>query len=173
MADSGFLIDGQTYEVPDLETFNMDEAMILYDNSKLGLEDFALDEDDPKSAEQLKKNLLHPGYVRTLMTVAYLRGNQGLGREKAEAVIGGSSWFDAYQSYAEKIKAADAGPPEMTPEPEGDADGTTSTSSGHSGDGSTSGSAEPGEIPVPTGTTESDMSQDKGQQMLARGSRLT
>lgn len=159
MADSGFIIDGLHYEVPSLDSFNMDEAQVLYDLSRLTLEDFAVDEDDPAAAAKLHENIKNPGFVRTLMTVAYMRGNRGISRSKAEAVIGGSNLFEALKQFGESVEA-DAGPPEVSrsePEPP-DSDESTASLNGHSGESSTSNSAEPAENPAPTGISESDTS---------------
>lgn len=145
----GFRIDGSDYEIPEFDSFTMGEAMILYDHSKLSLEDFALDEDDPKQAEALRKNILNPGTVLSRMIVAYLRGNPGTSRDAAEAIVEGSNWLETYLSYTERFKG-DAGPPESR----SDEDAESSASSpAPSGESSTPSSGGPDATPEPTGTS--------------------
>lgn len=110
MPESGFIIDGTAYDVPTLDTFSMDEAEILYKCSGLTLEDFAVDEEDPEASEQLIKNIRNPGFIRALMTVAYIRGNPGISQARASSVIGKANLLDAIKEFAE----ADADPPELT-----------------------------------------------------------
>lgn len=106
----GFRIDGSDYEIPELGSFLMGEAMILYDNTGLMLSDFALDEDDPTQAEKLTRNILHPGTVKTRMVVAYMRGNRNASREAAEAIIDQSNWLEAYLGYTAAFRSEDAAP---------------------------------------------------------------
>lgn len=146
----GFRIDGSDYEIPEFDTFTMGEAVILYDLSHLSLEDFALNEDDPKQAEALRKNILNPGTVKARMVVAYLRGNPGLSRDSAEAVVDSSNWLEAYLQYTERFKG-DAAP--LATSTAGDA-ASTESSSAPSGGTSPSDSAEPDETPGATGTSE-------------------
>lgn len=105
-----FRIDGSVYEVPELGTFTMGEALILYDNTGLSLESFVLDADDPKQAQQFTKAILHPGTVFSRMVVAYLRGNPGASREQAEAIIEKGNWLEAYLQYTAEF-GSDASPP--------------------------------------------------------------
>ena len=187
MADAGFLIDGTQYDVPSLDSLNMDEAQILYDTSGLVLEDFAVDEDDPEATGKLQKNLRNPGFIRALMIIAYLRGNGGVSRAKAEAIIGSSNLVSAIEAFVSSV-GSDDGPPAAS------GDDTSSSPNGSSGSASESdsdagvhpalategfainevvSSAAPEEIPEVTGTSESDMPRDKGRELLERGSRLT
>lgn len=142
----GFRIDGSDYEIPEFDTFTMGEAMVLYDHTKLSLDDFVADEDDPKQAEALRKNVLHPGTVLTRMIVAYMRANPGQSRDATEKLIEGSNWLASYSQYLAQFRG-DVSPPDEMPE-------DSSSESEPSGQTSKSGSDEPGEIPEPTGTSE-------------------
>lgn len=116
----GFRIDGSDYEIPELDSFTMGEAFILYQKTAspgipgLSLADFALDEEDPKQAEALRRNLLHPGTVLTRMIVAYMRGNPGASQGTAEALLERANWLQSYVEYAAGL-GADASPPDQTP----------------------------------------------------------
>lgn len=152
MTESGFLIDGTAYDVPTLDSFTMDEAEILYKCSGLTLEDFAIDEEDPSASAQLLKNVRNPGFLRALMTVAYLRGNPGMSTSKAEAVIGKASLVEALESLAE---VGDDGPPEVqrSASEKLGSEGSTASSNGLSGGTSTEDSAEPESLLRATGTS--------------------
>lgn len=117
MADeSGFKIDGKEYPIPGFETFDMDEATILYEHCGMGLEDFAVDEEDPEQLAELAKKIKHPGFIRSLMIVAFLRGNAGSSRQKAETVIGASNLFDAYDAFLKSGGAEDPTEPQKKSE---------------------------------------------------------
>lgn len=146
----GFRIDGSDYEIPEFDTFTMGEAMTLKRLSGLGLEDFALNEDDPVQAEALRRNILHPGVVLTRMVIAYQRGNPGTSIEAAQAIVENSNWLEAFLQYTERFKG-DAGP--LVNENSGP-DESSESSSDPSGGTSVSASAKPGETPEPTGTSE-------------------
>lgn len=154
MADTGFRIDGLVYDVPTLDSFNMDEAEILYKTSGLALEDFAVDEDDPEASARFQRNLRNPGFIRAMMTVAYIRGNPGMSVGKASAVIGKANLIEAVQNFIEA--GSDESPPDQTLSGNGqpDSGASTESSSAPSGWSSTDSSAAPGDPPVATGTSE-------------------
>ena len=88
------------------------------------------------------------------MTVAYLRGNQGISEAKAASVIGQSNLVEALQTFAGTEDDADPPVPSEAPATEGSSD----SPSAPSGDASRNGSDAPGTIPETTGTSESDTS---------------
>lgn len=134
MADTGFLIGEVFYDVPGLDSFNMDEAEILYKCSGLTLEDFALDEEDPEQAAQLAVNIKNPGFVRALMIIAYLRGDSNTTYAKAASVIGKTNVLEALKNLAE----GDVDPPEPTRTENGNADSGESSASSSVPSGGTS-----------------------------------
>lgn len=148
----GFRIDGSDYEIPEFDTFTMGEAVILYDHTKLSLDDFVADPDDPREKEAFRKNLLHPGTVFTRMVVAYLRANRGASRSAAEEIINNSNWWESYQDYLKALTAGDADPP--APSGEDSLPEKPSSSNEDSGGTSSDDSEEPGATPQPTGTSE-------------------
>lgn len=154
MADSAFVIDGMSYEVPTLDSFTMSEAKILYRCSGLSLEDFAIDEDDPEASGKLQKNIRNPGFIEALMTVAYVRGNKGISEAKAASVIGQSNLVEALQTFVGSEDDADPPVPSEAPATEG----SSVSPSDPSGDASMNGSDAPAKTPEPTGTSESDTS---------------
>lgn len=143
----GFVIDGSEYEIPEFDSFTMGEAFILYEHTKLSLDDFVADEDDPKQKEALRKNILHPGTVFTRLVVSYLRGNPGVSQGAAEKIIRESNWLETYKQYLSMFDRGDAVPPAVAP-------GDNSSPSDPSGSTSGIDLGEPGETPEPIGTSE-------------------
>jgi hypothetical protein len=160
--ESGFVIDGKVYEIPGLDTFTMDEAQILYDYAGLTLEDFA--PADPEGSEDEKeehdtefaRKLKNPGFLRTLMHVAYQRGNPKAPRARVKDLIGNANLVEAL----ERIGEADESPPETSSqsEPSSQPPSSEPSRSADSGIPSQSDSDEPDESLEATGTTRSDTS---------------
>lgn len=99
--ESGFLIDGKHYPIPTLDSFNMDEAQILFDYSGLALEDFVpahpeLSDDERATyeAEQLRK-VRNPAFKRALLHVAFQRGNPQAQPAQVRQVVGAVNLLDA------------------------------------------------------------------------------
>lgn len=113
--ESGFMIDGRLYPVPDMGTFTMDEAQILYDYSNLGLEDFAAPEDETEEETERRERRLHnPGFLRALMHIAYARGNPEARPAKIKALIGNANVISAFEHLGAGEEEDDAVPPAMT-----------------------------------------------------------
>jgi len=153
MAETGFRIDGVVYDVPTLDSFTMDEAEILYKCSGLSLEDFAVDEDDPEQAEQFSKNLRNPGFIRAMMTVAYIRGNPGVTPAKAGTIIGKSNLIEAIQNFVGEVDADSPPEPERSGSEKPDSDASTESWSEPSGGTSVEGLAARDDPRVATGTS--------------------
>lgn len=116
----GFTIDGELCEFAQVFSFALDEAQVLYDNTGLTIEDFLpfADEDEDKDT-LLDEKLKNPGFVRTLMHVAYQRKHPGMPAHKVKALIGKQSLVTALQELAgAAAEEDDALPPESTTEQE-------------------------------------------------------
>jgi hypothetical protein len=136
-----FVIQGSDYPVPEWISFTMDESEILYDKAKMTL-------------DQADEDLVFtPGLLSALMLIAYMRGNPGVSRKRAEMVIGAVPLADAIEHLAGD-EEEDAGPPSPAPSE------TASPGEPASSDESPPSTGEPGgndsENPVvrqlPTGT---------------------
>jgi len=127
-------IDGAKYTIPTVDSFDIDEAMILYDNCGLTLEDFAIDPEDIEQLMELQQRIKHPGFMRTLVQVAYQRGNPTVSPAKARAVAGKANVLKIFEEFAE----ADARPPEMTPVRQQSSSENSPPSTPSSGPGSSS-----------------------------------
>jgi hypothetical protein len=158
--ETGFMIDGRLYPVPDLGTFTMDEAQILYELAGLSLEDFAAseDEDDEASAER-RRRLRNPGFMRALMHIAYQRGNPDMKPARVAALIGNANVVQAFEHLVpDEDEGDDASPPDVTSEPAPSSRTSSDDSSASSGGASSNGLGTPDESPVPTGITRSPTS---------------
>lgn len=162
-AETGFNIDGNFYEVPPLDSFDMDEAQVLYDYSGLALEDFIsppdnTPEDDLSAREQRLKN---PGFVRALIHIAYQRGNPDMKPSAVKDAVGHANMLDAYTAMA-SVALEDGEPevpPALTSEPPGSSpsgplenDSLNAKQPVNGGEGSTNGSDAQDRIPASIGT---------------------
>lgn len=152
MAEASFIIDGKEYDIPGLETFNMGEAMILYDRSGLVLEDFAIDETDPLQVQELEQKGKNPGFITALMIVALVRS--GIPRKRAEMMIDGSNLVEVLANMSVEIDEENPTEPQKN-EPLTPLSSTSTDSNGSSsGSDSQTSSEEPEETPVAIGTSE-------------------
>lgn len=146
-----FVIQGSDYPVPDWISFTMDESEILYDKAKITLAD--VDEDTPFT----------PGLLSSLMIVAYMRGNPGMSRKAAEAVVGQIVMAEAIEHLFPKSDEDDAVPPlepsVTEPLDESARNDGSERSSGSSGL-SDSELSQASIHPLPTGTQPSDTPQE-------------
>lgn len=90
-----FEIDGKEYPIPDIETLNMDEAMIMYDYSGM-----TIDEIDETIG-------LHPGLIAGFMHVSYSRKNPGASKAAVTRLIRGANMMDAVKQFAKKAEEAE------------------------------------------------------------------
>lgn len=102
--EAKFVIQGSDYPVPEWITFTMDESEILYDKAKMTL-------------DQADEDLVFtPGLLSALMLIAYMRGNPGVSRKRAETIIGAVPLAEAIEHLAGGTdEEEDAGPPSPAP----------------------------------------------------------
>lgn len=165
-AETGFLIDGKVYEVPMLDSLNIDEAAVLYDYCGIVQEDFAPEPgetEDETDARNLKL-ARHPGFWNALMLIAYQRGNPTVKPAFAKAMIGKTNRLEALSTMVGAEPEADEIPLVLTSEPSDPSSNgllenepSTPDSSVSGGSVSTNGSAGQAGPLVSTGTTRSGM----------------
>lgn len=151
----GFEIDGHVYPIPTWDTFDMDEAQDLYENTGFAIEDLIY---DPKAedADAVQARFSHPGTMRTLMQVAYQRGNPNVTRKAARELIGRSNYAEALVTLLKRNRGdqaplaptASSSPTPLPPSSSPDSE----TSNGPSGNGSETSSDAP-DVPQPTTAT--------------------
>ena len=155
-----FVFDGQRLPIPDLETFTLAESVILYDNTGMTLEDFMPDEElseEAANAERESKGR-HPGFLLTLLHVAYQRAHPKFSVQKVRALIGSANLIEVIEAI-EGIPEDDAVPPsvESTSAPTASSRNASDDSSATSGNGSTNASDAPADGPPATGVLRSVM----------------
>lgn len=138
-----FVIQGQDYPVPEWITFTMSESEILYDKAHMTLDQ--ADED----------MVFTPGLLSALMLIAYMRGNPGVSRKRAELIIGAVPLAEAIEHLAgEDDPEEDAGPPSPAPseiESPGESAKTDESEPSTGSDGE-NGSESQEVVQLPTGT---------------------
>jgi hypothetical protein len=166
-SEAGFEIEGRKYPIPMLDSFDMNEAQILFDYANVTLEDFAPahpdwpDEEREKyEADQLTK-VRNPAFKRALLHVAYARGNPGQQFEFVREIIGRANTLDVTVAL---LTEDDASPPVETSSPRPPSRSTdtrTLSKPEASGTGSPNGSDAPDVSPASTGDSSSDTSSQE------------
>jgi hypothetical protein len=153
----GFTIEGKVYPTAPMQDWDMDESQILYDYTGLALEDFSPDPDLPPEDryQEILLYMKNPGFVRTLLHIAYRRGNPTLKEDKIREVVGRVNAMKAITEFIEANEKDDAGPPASTTEQEKPSANGSVDSNATSGSSSTTASDEPDDHPVNIGTGRS------------------
>lgn len=166
MAEAGIEIDGERYEVPSLDSLDMDECQILYDLAGIVQEDFV--PLHPDSAEEEKilhesailMRIRNPAFKRALVHIAYHRVHPELGRHEIEGLIGKLSGLDVTIAMLRGDEEED--PQKSSPnEPENTSDTSETSNSPDSGKPSGSGSGARVVLLGPIGTGKSGMSSQE------------
>jgi hypothetical protein len=159
-AETGFLIDGKVYEVPSLDSLDMDERRVMFDLCGLVQEDFVREEDEDEAEHdaRVSRQMRHPGFMEALMHVAYQRGNPTVKRQKVQMVISKTNYFEAVSTMVGAEEDTEEVPLGLTSEPDKPSSNSTTDAPTSSGDGSSNGSDQPDRSPEPTGAMRSDTS---------------
>jgi len=161
--ESGFEIDGARYPIPTFETFTMTEAQVLYDYSKLAVEDFAPADPDSSAEEQkawedeIIRKAKNPAFKTALAHIAYQRGNPDTSASVVKELVGKANMLGIALALADTAEGSDP-TPSSPQEPERPPDTRTPERSSDSGALSGNGSDAPAEIPGPIGIGPSDTS---------------
>lgn len=152
------VIEGGHYPLPTMDELDNDEAMILYNYSRITIEDFLDENGEELPKEEQAKLTRHPGFKTALVHIAYRRGNRGMSEAKIKAVAGRTNWLDAIAEIAGDDEDGDARPPDepsSSDELTKSSEPSSPSSPATSGDASAPSSDEPDETLRPTGTSES------------------
>ena len=118
--EDGFEIEGKTYPVPTLDTFDLAEARILKRYCNVVLEDFSPvhpeAEDSVREAHEARQRemLSDPDFKAAFAHIAYRRGNPEQEFEEIQAVVDKLGLLDVTLALFEE---EDANPPEETGSP--------------------------------------------------------
>jgi hypothetical protein len=153
-AETGFLIDGKVYEVPELDSLDMAERRVMFDLCGVTQEDFVreVDEDEDEYDARVSRMTRHPGFMESLMHIAYQRGNPAVRRDKVQLVIDRTNYMDAIEALPDEKAEDDESPLALTTEPDKPSQSDSVISSDSIGDGSPSDSDGPVRIPERIGT---------------------
>jgi len=162
---TGFEIAGEVYEVPFLDSFDMDEAQILYDLSGTVLEDFRPPHPDLPDLQQtavLQLQLIRtrtPAFRRALVHIAYRRKHPDYDVDAIDAVIGKMNAADVSLALLSARGDDEVDPSQSSPKPPDSRNRESGTSESSNG-GSHSGSDSAPRVVTlaPTGTGESGTS---------------
>lgn len=143
---SGFEIGGAFYEVPRLETFDLDEEQILYDIAGVIQMDFvpahpeASDEEKAEVDRRIYATVRNPSFKRALVHIAYRRKHREMPFDEIATLIGRVSAVDSELA----LLRGEADPPATTSQkpPESSSPTSEPLRSVDSGRGSTNGSDE-------------------------------
>lgn len=148
-----FTIHGKEYPIPTVQSFDMDEAQILWELCGFGMERFQPDENEGRySAEaqaELVKVMISPPFLRTLLHVAYRRGNRQASRKDIDQALGRLPFTQVLDEWSAQLLADeedDASPPDpsrLMSAPPASSPRSSESSSGSSGNGSPAVSDEP------------------------------
>lgn len=156
---TGFLIDGNLYEIPGVFTLTNDEAQILYDYTGLAIDDFL------PGDEEAEPDFKNPALLRALMEIAYQRGNPMVRPAKVKELIGAANRLSVLSGLVgeQEPEEDDASPPALTSEPPGSSpksslenEPSKTPSTEKPGNDSTNGSDGPDSQPTPIGSQSSD-----------------
>lgn len=158
MADAGFEIDGEMYEVPRLETFDLDEEQILFDVAGVVQLDFvpahpdATDEEKQFVQRAMMARIRDPRFKRALAHIAYRRQHPDSDFDEVQSLIGKMSAVDAELAI---FGEADDDPPAVSSpsEPESETSSSEPSNDEDSGSPSESDSAPVVEIRAATGAS--------------------
>jgi hypothetical protein len=160
VADSGFVIDGVEYPIPELESFDMDELQVMYDYCGFAREDLlsadpqASEDDMAEHRAEVERKLRHPGVWRTMLHVAYRRANPQEKDSRIRELTGKVNLYDALGGLeaAEEENPTEINSPSQ---PSSGSDSRQPSKSGDSGWPSPSASDQPDRPLASTGTSVS------------------
>lgn len=149
-----FRIGGREYPSPDLDSLTMLERRVMYDLCGIIQEDFAPQDDETETEhdERVGKLTRHPGFLESLMHIAYQREHPELSRAKVEAVIGSTNYLEALEAWTDSAEEADVIPLALTSPPDEPSSSLTDSKPERSGPSSTTGTDEPADALSHTGT---------------------
>jgi hypothetical protein len=141
-AEPGFLIDGEHYPFPTLDSLDLDEAELLYLATGWGPEDFVFDPDD-EQAEEIAKRIIRPTTLKAMARIAYRRRHPSVDDKTVAKLAGKSSATHALVSLF--ASGGEESPPveESTSGPDGSSRTSSVDSSESSGTDSTTSSDAP------------------------------
>jgi hypothetical protein len=168
-AETGFNIDGTVYEVPMIDSLTTDEAQVLYDYSRLTLDDFVPPKDETAEEKHDREEILrNPGFLRALMHIAYQRAHPEIRAAKVRALVGAANFVSALETMGNPDEDEDGDgevPPASTSEQPASSESSSLENTpsppptiATPGSGSANGSDAREDLPATTTASRSDTS---------------
>lgn len=161
--ETGFLIEGRRYELPDMGTFTVRESRVFYKETGLVPEVVRMRlADNTLTYMELLENV---GFLPALATIAYQRDNTDSSDADVELVIGNTPRDDLFMALLdqgeEEVEVPPSGgvtsdQPGSSPNGSSESTPTSEPSKSTSGQSSMPSSGRPDGDPANTGITESD-----------------
>jgi hypothetical protein len=171
--ESGFVIDGETYSIPTLDTITLNEERVLYIYADTVLQVFApahadATKEEQEAVEQLQwRKIRNPDFKRALAHIAYRRKHPEVTDAEVQAAIGGANALEVDLAILRGVDDSPPAPSSQKP-PESRSDtrplsrptdsGSPTESSSDPADGSPesigtteSGTSSPGVVPIASG----------------------
>lgn len=146
MDEAGFEIGGERYSVPPLDSFDLDEAEILYEVSGFLLEDLEpahpewTAEDKRKHVDELLRKIGNPKFKKALAHIAYRRRHPDVTFELGQQAAGKVNSLEITIAFIR----GDAEDPSTSQKPQGSSESSSEPSKPEdSGSPSVSGSGAP------------------------------
>lgn len=156
MDNPGIEIGGERYELPTFDSFDLDEAEILYEIAGVIQEQFAPlhpetpDEEKDQKLQRELRMIADPKFKRALVHIAYRRRHPDADFSNINLIVGKVNALDVTMEF---LRGDESPPAQSSPKQQDDKSNTSMTSK--SGDaGSSSGSTSDAQVVQlsPTGT---------------------
>lgn len=144
MAEHGFTIAGDVCPVVALHELTMGERVVLFENCGIAVEDFRrMDgETDDERHERIQQASKHPGYLLSMLHIAYARRHPELSRQQVANVVENVNAYEAFETVGDDEENPPTGS-ESTTSPEPISETSPSRRPTSSGLGSSASSARP------------------------------
>lgn len=130
MGDAKIAINGVEYSVPTADTFDLDEAEILWTYSQRTVPELVLE----------SGRIFEPGVLKAVLHIAVRRADPTADVEQIRKAVGAVNVYSFIESLAALAEEDDAGPP-VSPPPSDESGTSLGSSRRDSGSGSTPSSA--------------------------------
>lgn len=105
--------DAQTYEVPEIDDFDLDEWQVLYEYTSLILDDFApLENADEEKDRQ--RRLSQPAFTKALLHIGYQRAHPELKPSEIKDVVGAAKMLRVLEDMNRAAADGEDRPPDLT-----------------------------------------------------------
>jgi hypothetical protein len=144
-----FTADGKTYEYPDPFDLDLDEWVIIYDETGLILEDFAPFDDKKREATR-QQQLRNPALIKALAMCGLLRADKELDLDAARELAGDMKMLAVLEALAAGMEEAEEVDPQIggLPNSESEPDNRSQRKSDDTNENTSADSPASSDVPV-------------------------